>query len=316
MRLPKLLAALAVTAMGFALFSANAGAVTLNAGGSASYSVHIDDNTIATDFAGIFCPPASMDTNCGHVPVTTTAAGNLTATVTFPSDQQVDLVLCSTTGTQGIPSTACPPGETEVQCVRSQVVNGATTTVTIICATTPGSFDLVIVPNFVFTCTFDPITGIPTCPGLTVSGTISLSGSGGSGSGGGTTGATTGKVTGGGKVDTGFAVFSIMAIADPARYDQGHVKYQQTTKGGCKYRAVTITRVVVVANPTTHGGSADVEGMGVANNSSSQSSYQVHVEDSGEGQSGSADAFSLKSDQCSTTNPAVANGNTQIHPPS
>jgi hypothetical protein len=313
MRLLKLLAALAVTAMAFALFSANARAVTLNAGGSANYSVTLNDNTVPTELAGIFCPPASMDTNCGHVPVTTTAAGNLTATVTFPSDQQVDLVLCSTTGTQGVPSTACPPGETEVQCARTQVINGATTTVTIICPTTPGSFDLVIVPNLVFTCGFF----VPGC-GIVVGGAISLSGSGGgsAGGGGGTTGATTGKVTGGGKVDMGAAAFSIMAIADPARYDQGHVKYTQTSKGGCKYRAVTITRVIVVSNPSTHGGSADVEGMGVANNSSSQSGYRVHVEDSGEGQAGGADAFSLMSDQCSTTNPNVQNGNTQIHPTS
>jgi hypothetical protein len=313
MRLPKLLAALVVTAMAFALFSANARAVTLNAGGSANYSVHLDDNTIPTDLAGIFCPPASMDMTCGHVAVTTTAAGALTATVTFPSDQQVDLVLCSTDGTQGIPSTACPPPETEVQCARTQVINGATTTVTIICATTPGSFDLVVVPNFVFTCTFDPVTSLPSCPGLTVSGTISLSGTGGGATGGGT-GATAGKVSGGGKVDTGLSVFSLMAIADPTRYSQGHVKYTQTTKGGCKYRAVTITKVVVVSDPATHGGSADIDGMGVANNSSTQTSYHVHVEDSGEGQAGTGDAFQLTNGQCETTNPTVQNGNTQVHP--
>ena len=82
-----------------------------------------------------------------------------------------------------VPSTACPLPEAEVQCARTQVINGATTTVTIACATTPGSFDLVIVPNIVFTCTFDPVTGFPTCPGLSVTGTIALSGGGGAAGG-------------------------------------------------------------------------------------------------------------------------------------
>jgi hypothetical protein len=247
---------------------------------------------------------------------TATAAGTITADVTFSNDNQIDLVLCS--ATQGIPSLACSPGQLEVPCARTQVIGPTTTTVTIRCdITAAGDFELLVVPN------------LTSCPnptdlacGVTFSGTVSLSGNpsgGGGGAGGGQSNAGVGKVSGGGKVDLGTSTFSVMAIAQVTRYDQAHVKYQQ--KNGCRFRAVTVTNVVVRAGPQEtqpKGGSADIDGMGVVNNSSTQEGFHVHVEDSGEGTSGAADAFQLTTfvSGCNTSNMALTSGNTQIHPTS
>jgi hypothetical protein len=306
MRLPKLLAALAVTAMAFALFCANARAVTLNAGGSINYSVHLDDNTIPTPLAGSFCTVPGF---CGIVGFGTGVAGTVTATVTFPIDQQVDLVLCTSDLTQGVTSTACAVGQNEIPCARTQVVNATagTVTVTIRCDTRPASFTLFVVPNFVFTCDLSNA-----CPGITVGGVITLSGGGGGGAGGGTV-TPAGKVTGGGQVDGGTAPFSIMAIADPARYDQGHVKYAKKGAGACRAYAVTITFVSVSSDPSTRGGEAFVDGTAKVNNSSGSVPFHVHVVDGGEGTK--ADAFDFQASGCSTGNPTVQ-GNTQIHPTS
>jgi hypothetical protein len=318
MRLPRLLAALAVTAMAFALFGANARAATqtLNPGGSFGYSVTLQaPNSILTDMAAIFCPPSSVDTGsptvCGHVLFTATAAGTISANVAFSNDNQIDLVLCS--ATQGIPSTSCPVGELEIPCARTQVIGPTTTTVTVRCAiTSAGDFELLVVPNL----TSCPDLTDVAC-GVTFSGTVSLSGSpsgGGSGTGGGTSNATQGKVSGGGKVDDGLSMFSIMAIADATQYDQGHVKYQQ--RKGCRFRSVTITNVIVRVGPQAKGGSADVDGTGYVNNNSQAEGFHAHVEDGGEGSSGSGDAFSLTTfvSGCNTSNMALASGNTQIHP--
>jgi hypothetical protein len=320
MRLPRLLAALAVTAMAFALFGANARAATLNPGGRIDYTVTLQGGQATpTDLAGIFCPDPLADSGpvqmCGHVVFTTTGAGVVTATATFPNDAQIDLVLCSVDGTQGIPSPACRVGQTEIPCARTQVIGPTTTTVTISCLTTPGTFELVIVPNLT-PCNNITLSG---CENTTVTGSVTLSSGGGGSTGG--TGATAGKVSGGGKVDFGASTFSVMAIADVTKYDQAHVKYQQK-KGGCRFRAVRVTRVAVVSNPSNPDpnvpppdGYADIDGFGFTNSSTMEEFFQAHIEDGGEGKDAAPDAFSLNSDSgCSTTSPTLTSGNTQIHP--
>jgi hypothetical protein len=320
---PKALLTLAVTAMAFALFGANARAATvLQAGSTKQTTVHLPEgSTIPTPMAGLLCSPGT----CGVIDFTAGATGVFTASVSFPTDfAQVDLVLCQQGATPTSPfDTTCPMGSAEVPCARTQIVNAnGTTTVTIRCDVIQGAtYTLLVVPNFIFVCGIDP-----TCSGLDVLVTYGITAGSGTGSGGGGGVPNAGKVSGGGKVDGGASPFSLMAIADPNRYDQGHVKYMGKVPNTCTFIATSITFVTVTALPSSQG-EADVWGYGYINgNKSNPVPYHVHVTDGGEGNSNQADAFDLKagpnstrggndsSPACSTATPNVVHGNTQILP--
>jgi hypothetical protein len=328
MKLSRLLVAIAAVAAALAFGQGTAFAWSNMTGGdSFGYSVTLHDNTLATDFAGELCPPAAIDqpdpatnaTVCGHVQFTTASVATVNATADFPADQQIDLVLCSTDMSNQnvvvpVPQ-RCPGAGREVACDRA---NPSATRVTLSCATNPGAFELVVVPNFVFTCTdtTDALTGAVTsvCPGLTVTGTVSLSGTPAQM----TSYSYEGKGEGGGKVDGGRGQYSYRGDDDEQRHNQGHVKYKRkrgkdaygNDDPGCSYRSSQITGVTVVNNPLTGGGVIDIDGLGYANGSSTATPFHVHAVDGG---STGLHTFSLTSSGCSTQDEHVSSGKNRNH---
>jgi hypothetical protein len=306
MRLSRLLAALAVTAMAFALFGANARAATQNLGTVGSTAQPYGPITVTgmvpvPDLTAALCPGEGFDF-CGHVFFTAGLTGIATITGSFTaSEGEPDLVLCGPQLATEIVPDRCANG-TEIPCGKTEIVNPSTDTgtITLSCQVTGGTqYELLIVPVL---CDF----------GCTVSGSIVINGAGGGGTGG--IGATNGFVTGGGKVNVGTQVFSITAFADAAKSDQGHALIKIPGAGGgqgCSIRAIFFQTFVF--RQSNH---VVVTGRGYVNgNGNDQIDFQADILDNGEG-SNKSDTFQLTSNRagCSTGDPNVTNGNTQIHP--
>jgi hypothetical protein len=224
------------------------------------------------------------------------------------------------------PTGDCPissPGsaegtETAADCTQDSTLNNdGSTTFTITCLVVPGTYELLLVPNFVDTCPSfmtDPGCGfINGGPGLDVIITTSFTPSG-------SISAEPAKAHGAGQVGDQ-QKFAFHAWNDPNRYNKTKVRFQIKSNDAtrCTFVANSATNVQIAPNSLTGGGTVDIDGLGTVTDSLGHKTgvtYHVHAFDSGS-HGGTGDTFQVTEfpvTTCGNANPALTKGNVDVDP--
>jgi hypothetical protein len=292
-------AALAATAEATTTTSSSAGATCVTTPGSCNFS----GNSSAT-FTGEFDTPATisdpmfcgnqtidpMDFLCGHFGINTTnQKGVITVVINFDPDNDLDLCVIDSAGSQVVPCSAQGSGSSEI------------VTFNVACADT--HFEAQIMP-FMFAFPGPPLAPATYTGSVTASLTSCLPGGGGGNGNPGPSSASGGrKMTGGGQLSTANFNNNIIQQSDGITY-KGKVAFSTST---CDLRSTSIDTAEWddAAQAVVVHGQATIKGI------SGTVAFTVRLDDNGE--SGQNDLYDMQS--VCTGNGNVANGNLQYHLP-
>jgi hypothetical protein len=288
---------LCVGAASAATTDSGEGSATIGAAGSsATFHGHAGDNTVPSPG---FCPPGQVDPTdltCGHFLVHVTGPGTVTASVTFPSTAELDLAACRPKTVDSNPLDECQGGtevllatdeQTEQEDAAGNLKETASFGAGAECTiAAPCTYEILIVPVFVFTCGDG---GPVDCPGIDFTGGVGYS----SGSAPGGTADMSGKVEGGGRLGT-LEHFAIKGYE--SKPTKAKVRFER--KHDCKFRS-TKTTVVTVAPSPLGGGTAHIEGQGIVTVGDVKTPVTFTANAADNGKHGAGDTFDLSAPGCS-----------------
>jgi hypothetical protein len=226
-----------------------------------------------------------------------TGPGTVTAAVTFPSTAELDLAACRPEAVDSNPLDECQGGtevllasdeQTEQEDAAGNLRETASFGLGAECTiTAPCTYELLIVPVFVFT---RGDAGPVDCPGIDFTGVGVHSGSLSPGGG---TADMSGKVKGGGRL----APLEHFAIeGSEARPTKAKVRFER--KHDCKFRS-TKTTVVTVAPSPLGGGAAHIERQGIVTVGDMKTPVTFTANGADNGNHGAGYTFDLSAPGCS-----------------